>query len=130
MCLTEPEAGSDVGAPRTKAARNPDGTYSIVGNKIFITCGDQDLTENIVHLVLARIEGAPRGTKGISIFIVPKKRLENGSLVDNDVVTAGVEKKWGCTRLLLAPSTLGKKTTASDICFAKKTPACRSCSKR
>lgn len=95
MCLTEPEAGSDVGALRTKATRNPDGTYSIVGNKIFITCGDQDLTENIVHLVLARVEGAPPGTKGISVFIVPKKRSENGSLVDNDVLTAGVEKKMG-----------------------------------
>ncbi len=95
MCLTEPQAGSDVGALRTKASRKPDGTYSIVGSKIFITCGDHDLTENIVHLVLARIEGAPAGTKGISIFIVPKKRLENGSLVDNDVTTAGIEKKMG-----------------------------------
>ncbi|MBI5252262.1 MAG: acyl-CoA dehydrogenase [Desulfomonile tiedjei] len=95
MCLTEPHSGSDVGALRSKATRNPDGTYSIVGNKIFITCGDHDLTENIVHLVLARIEGAPPGTKGISIFIVPKKRLENGSLVDNDVITAGIEKKMG-----------------------------------
>lgn len=95
MCLTEPQAGSDVGALRTKAIRNPDGTYSIVGNKIFITCGDQDLTENIIHLVLARVEGAPPGTKGISLFVVPKKRLENGSLVDNDVTTAGVERKLG-----------------------------------
>ena len=66
-----------------------------MGNKIFITGGDHDLTENIVHLVLARIEGAPSGTKGISIFIVPKKRLENGSLVDNDVSTVGIEKKLG-----------------------------------
>ena len=95
MCLTEPQAGSDVGALRTKAKRNPDGTYSIVGNKIFITCGDQDLTENIVHLVLARVQGAPPGSKGISIFLVPKKRPENGSLVDNDVTTAGIEKKLG-----------------------------------
>ena len=95
MCLTEPQAGSDVGALRTKATKNPDGTYSIVGNKIFISCGDHDLTENIVHLVLARTEGAPPGSKGISIFIVPKKRLENGSLVDNDVTTAAVEKKLG-----------------------------------
>jgi alkylation response protein AidB-like acyl-CoA dehydrogenase len=95
MCLTEPQAGSDVGALRTKATRNPDGTYSIVGSKIFITCGDQDLTENIVHLVLARVPGAPPGTKGISIFIVPKKRLEYGSLVDNDVTTAGIERKLG-----------------------------------
>lgn len=95
MCLTEPQAGSDVGALRSKAVRNPDGTYSITGNKIFISCGDHDLTENIVHAVLARVEGAPPGTRGISIFIVPKKRIENGGLVDNDVVTTAVEHKMG-----------------------------------
>ncbi|MBI5572195.1 MAG: acyl-CoA dehydrogenase [Desulfomonile tiedjei] len=95
MCLTEPQAGSDVGALRTRADRNPDGTYSIVGNKIFITSGDHDLTENIVHMVLARVAGAPPGTKGISIFIVPKRRPENGAMVDNDVITAAVEKKLG-----------------------------------
>jgi len=95
MCLTEPQAGSDVGALRTKAKRNPDGTYSIIGNKIFITSGDHDLCENIVHMVLARVEGAPPGTKGISIFIVPKKRIEGGSLVPNDVTTTAVEKKLG-----------------------------------
>src|SRR5262249_28191314 len=64
MCLTEPSAGSDVGAARTKAIRNPDGTYSIKGTKIFISAGDQDITENIIHMVLARVEGAPPGTKG------------------------------------------------------------------
>lgn len=95
MCLTEPQAGSDVGALRTRARRNGDGTYSITGNKIFITSGDHDLTENIVHLVLARVEGAPAGTKGISIFIVPKKRIEDGALVDNDVTCTAVEKKLG-----------------------------------
>lgn len=95
MCLTEPQAGSDVGALRTKAVRRPDGTYSITGSKIFISAGDHDLTENIVHMVLARVEGAPAGTRGISIFIVPKKRIENGGLVDNDVVCAAVEKKMG-----------------------------------
>ncbi|MEW6350376.1 MAG: acyl-CoA dehydrogenase [Thermodesulfobacteriota bacterium] len=95
MCLTEPQAGSDVGALRTKAIRRPDGTYSIVGNKIFISAGDHDLTENIIHAVLARIEGAPPGTKGISIFIVPKKRIENGEFVDNDVICTAVEKKMG-----------------------------------
>ncbi|MEJ2717915.1 MAG: acyl-CoA dehydrogenase [Deltaproteobacteria bacterium] len=95
MCLTEPQAGSDVGALRTKAVERPDGTYSIMGNKIFITSGDHDLAENIVHLVLARIEGESPGTKGISIFIVPKKRIENGALVDNDVTTAAVEEKLG-----------------------------------
>jgi alkylation response protein AidB-like acyl-CoA dehydrogenase len=95
MCLTEPQAGSDVGALRTKAVRKDDGTYSISGTKIFISCGEHDLTENIVHMVLARAEGAPPGTKGISIFIIPKKRIENGKLVDNDVVCGGIEHKLG-----------------------------------
>jgi len=95
MCLTEPQAGTDVGALATKAVKKPDGTYSISGNKIFISAGDHDLTENVVHMVLARAEGAPPGTKGISIFIVPKKRLENGGLVDNDVLPTAVEKKLG-----------------------------------
>ncbi|MBI5568834.1 MAG: acyl-CoA dehydrogenase [Desulfomonile tiedjei] len=95
MCLTEPQAGSDVGALRTKAIKNPDGTYSITGGKIFISSGDHDLTENIIHMVLARVEGGPAGTKGISIFIVPKKRIEGDGLVDNDVITAAIEKKMG-----------------------------------
>ncbi len=95
MCLTEPQAGSDVGAVRTRATKKPDGTYSIVGGKIFISFGDHDLTENIVHLVLARVKGAPPGTRGISIFIVPKRRPENGSFVDNDVTATAVEKKMG-----------------------------------
>ncbi len=95
MCLTEPQAGTDVGALRTKAIRNDDGTYSISGTKIFISCGEHDLTENIVHMVLARIEGAPPGTKGISLFIIPKLRPENGTLVDNDVSCGGIEHKLG-----------------------------------
>lgn len=95
MCLTEPQAGSDVGALRTRASRRPDGSYSIAGSKIFISAGDHDLTENIVHMVLARVDGAPAGTRGISIFIVPKKRIENGGLVDNDVACTAVEKKMG-----------------------------------
>ncbi len=95
MCLTEPQAGSDVGALRTKAVKQADGTYLISGGKIFISAGDHDLTENIIHMVLARIEGAPAGTKGISIFIVPKFRYdESGNLVDNDVSTMAVEKRW------------------------------------
>jgi hypothetical protein len=72
MLLTEPEAGSDVGALTTTAVRNGDGTYAITGNKIFISSGEHDLAENIIHPVLARIEGAPEGTKGISLFLVPK----------------------------------------------------------
>jgi len=73
MVLTEPEAGSDVGALTTTAKKNADGTYSITGNKIFITAAEHDLTDNIVHPVLARIEGAPAGTKGISLFMVTVK---------------------------------------------------------
>jgi alkylation response protein AidB-like acyl-CoA dehydrogenase len=97
MVLTEPNAGSDVGNLETTAVRNEDGTYSITGSKIFITNGDQNLTENIIHPVLARIEGAPRGTKGISLFIVPKIWVnEDGSLGEpNDVVPTGIEEKMG-----------------------------------
>ncbi|HMK65891.1 MAG TPA: acyl-CoA dehydrogenase [Thermodesulfobacteriota bacterium] len=97
MCLTEPGAGSDVGALKTTAKRLPDGTFSITGTKCFISAGDHDLTENIVHPVLARIEGDPPGTKGISIFIVPKYRVnDDGSLGEfNDVNTGGIEHKMG-----------------------------------
>ncbi|NSW84939.1 MAG: acyl-CoA dehydrogenase [Syntrophobacteraceae bacterium] len=96
MCLTEDVAGSDVGSLRTKAVKREDGSYSISGQKIFISCGMHDLTENIVHMVLARTEGAPRGAKGISIFVVPRLLpREDGILEDNDVRCAGIEKKLG-----------------------------------
>ncbi len=97
MCLTEPGAGSDVGALKSTAKRLSDGTFSISGTKSFISCGDHDLTENIIHLVLARIEGDPSGTGGISIFIVPKYRvnLEGGVGDLNDVHTGNIEHKMG-----------------------------------
>ena len=97
MLLTEPQAGSDVGALTTTATRNDDGTYNIVGNKIFISSGEHDLAENIIHPVLARIEGAPEGTKGISLFLVPKIWVNpDGSLAEpNDVVCTGIEEKMG-----------------------------------
>jgi hypothetical protein len=97
MCLTEPQAGSDVGAATTSARKLPDGTYAIKGTKIYISCGDHDLAENIIHMVLARIDGAPPGTKGLSLFIVPKKRVDaNGTTSGgNDVVTASIEHKLG-----------------------------------
>jgi alkylation response protein AidB-like acyl-CoA dehydrogenase len=96
MCLTEPGAGSDVGSLRTRAEPQPDGTFKISGQKIFISSGMHDLTENIIHMVLARIDGAPKGTRGISIFLVPRLRLnEGGELVDNDVACAGIEHKMG-----------------------------------
>lgn len=97
MCLTEAQAGSDVGAVRTKACKNQDGTYSIVGGKIFITGGETDLTENIIHVVLARIEGDPEGTKGLSCFIVPKIRVNSDGTLgeENDVACPGIEHKMG-----------------------------------
>ena len=97
MLLTEPNAGSDVGALETTAKRNPDGTFSITGNKIFISAGENDLVENIIHPVLARIEGAPAGTRGISLFLVPKIRVnDDGSLGEpNDVACTGIEHKMG-----------------------------------
>ncbi len=97
MCLTEPGAGSDVGALRTTAKRMPDGKYLITGTKCFISAGDHDLTPNIIHPVLARIEGDPSGTKGISIFIVPKFTVNDDGSVgkSNDVVTGGIEHKMG-----------------------------------
>ena len=97
MCLTESQAGSDVGANRTKAERQEDGTYRIAGEKIFITCGEHDLAENIVHAVLARTPGAPAGTRGLSLFLVPKF-LPNadGSLgARNDVWCSSIEHKMG-----------------------------------
>ena len=97
MCLTEPGAGSDVGALKTTARRLPDGRYSITGTKCFITGGDHDLTKNIIHPVLARIEGDPPGTRGISIFIVPKYRVnDDGTQGEfNDIHTGNIEHKMG-----------------------------------
>jgi hypothetical protein len=92
MCLTEPQAGSDVGAATTTATKRPDGHYNIKGTKIFISGGDQDMSENIIHMVLARTPDAPPGTKGLSLFIVPKIRVDG---TPNDVATAGIEHKMG-----------------------------------
>ncbi len=111
MLLTESEAGSDVGALTTTAVRNDDGTFSLTGNKIFITNGEHDLVENIIHPVLARIEGDLPGTKGISLFIVPKYFVhEDGSLGDrNDIVCSGVEEKHGIHASATCSMTLGGK---------------------
>src|SRR4029078_1938936 len=97
MQLTEPQAGSDVGALRTRAERAPDGSYRIKGTKIFITYGDHDMTDNIVHFVLARLPDAPAGTKGISLFLIPKFLVNaDGSLgARNDIHPSGVEHKLG-----------------------------------
>ncbi len=97
MNLTEPGAGSDLGAIKTRAVRQPDGTYKIFGQKIFITYGEHDLADNIIHLVLARVDGAPAGPKGISLFIVPKYLVgENGGPgTRNDVMCVSIEHKLG-----------------------------------
>jgi acyl-CoA dehydrogenase len=97
MQLTEPQAGSDVGALRTRAERAADGSYRIKGTKIFITYGDHDMTDNIVHFVLARLPDAPAGTRGISLFLIPKFMVNaDGSLGSrNDIYASGVEHKLG-----------------------------------
>lgn len=95
MALTEPHAGSSLGDVATRATPAADGSYRIRGSKIFISGGDHTVTENIVHLLLARIEGAPPGSKGISLFAVPQKRVEGDAFVDNDVTVAGMIHKIG-----------------------------------
>ncbi len=93
MCLTEAHAGSDVGSSTTKATKLDDGRYKIEGTKIFISCGQHDLTDNIVHMVLARTEDAPAGTRGLSLFIVPRENLDGSGT--NNVVCASIEHKMG-----------------------------------
>ena len=97
MCLTEPVCGTDLGLLKTKAVEQPDGTFKISGQKIFITSGDHDLTENIIHLVIARAADSPAGTKGISLFLVPKFIVnEDGSIGDrNGISTGSIESKMG-----------------------------------
>ncbi len=113
MLLTESAAGSDVGALETTAVKNDDGTYTLNGNKIFITNGEHDLCDNIIHPVLARIEGAPAGTKGISIFIVPKYFVnDDGSLGDrNDIWCTGIEHKHGIKASATCSMNMGAKGT-------------------
>ncbi len=93
MCLTEPHCGSDLGTLKTKAEDNGDGSYAISGTKIFISAGEHDMAENIVHIVLARLPGAPQGTKGISLFIVPKFNVDDGNR--NAVSCGSLEHKMG-----------------------------------
>jgi len=97
MCLTESQCGTDLGLIKTKAMKNSDGSFSLTGQKIFITSGDHNLTENIIHLVLAKIPGAPAGTKGISLFLVPKFNVDESGAVGsrNGVSTLSIETKMG-----------------------------------
>jgi alkylation response protein AidB-like acyl-CoA dehydrogenase len=121
MCLTEPDAGSDNGYLRTKAVPDPDSddsrVYKIQGSKCFITCGQHDLTDNIVHLTLARIEGGPDGTRGISLFIVPKIWVNpDGSLGEpNDVVCSGIEHKMGIKGSATATLNFGENGNCRGI---------------
>jgi alkylation response protein AidB-like acyl-CoA dehydrogenase len=112
MCLTEPQAGSSLSDVTTSAKDNGDGTYAINGQKIFISSGDHQFAENIIHLVLARIEGAPSGTKGVSLFVVPKKKIDaQGNFSDNKVIVAGEFEKLGqrgyCTAHLVFEESQG-----------------------
>jgi alkylation response protein AidB-like acyl-CoA dehydrogenase len=127
MLLTEPEAGSDVGALTTSAVKNDDGTYTISGSKIFISAGENDLVENIIHPVLARIEGAPAGTDGISLFLVPKICVnDDGSLGEpNDVVCTGIEKKMGIHGSPTCSLTLGGKGNCSGTLLGKENKGMR-----
>ncbi len=95
MCLTEPQSGTDLGLVRTRAVDAGDGAYAVTGSKIFISAGDHDLAENILHLVLARTPDAPPGIKGISMFLIPKLRPEGGRLVPNGVTCTSLEHKMG-----------------------------------
>jgi alkylation response protein AidB-like acyl-CoA dehydrogenase len=127
MLLTEPMAGSDVGALTTSAVKNEDGTYSIKGEKIFITNGEHDLQENIIHPVLARIEGAPAGTKGISIFIVPKIWVnEDGGMGEpNDVVCTGIEEKMGIHASATCSISLGSKGNCRGLLLGEENQGMR-----
>ena len=127
MQLTEPQAGSDVGALTTTAVKNPDGTYSLTGSKIFITGGDHDLAENIIHPVLARIEGAPKGTRGISLFIVPKIWVnDDGSLGQpNDIVCTGIEEKLGIHGSATCAMALGSKGRCRGLLLGEENKGMR-----
>lgn len=97
ICISEAQAGSDVGRITTRAVRCPDGSYGVTGTKIFITWGDQDFTEQIIHMVLARIPGAPAGTRGLSLFVVPRRQIRTDGTpgADNGVTVTRVEHKMG-----------------------------------
>ncbi|WBY01376.1 acyl-CoA dehydrogenase [Ramlibacter tataouinensis] len=117
MNLTEPQAGSDLALVRSRAEPQPDGTYKVFGTKIFITYGEHDMAENIVHLVLARVAGAPEGVKGISLFVVPKFLVNpDGSLgARNDVHCVSIEHKLGIKASPTAVLQYGDGTAASNV---------------
>ena len=109
MALTEPQAGSSLSDITTTAVPQPDGSYKITGQKIYISGGDYESATNVVHLTLARIEGSAAGTKGISLFVVPKYRVDGNELVDNDVTTAGIYGKMGQKGYVAAHLMMGER---------------------
>ncbi|MCK5099244.1 MAG: acyl-CoA dehydrogenase family protein, partial [Desulfobacteraceae bacterium] len=114
MALTEPQAGSSLSDITTSAVPDKNGRFKIKGVKIFISAGDHDGADNIIHLMLAKIENAPPGAKGISLFVVPKKRLDdNGELIDNDIITTSVYHKLGYRGTPAAELSMGEK----DDCY-------------
>jgi alkylation response protein AidB-like acyl-CoA dehydrogenase len=131
MNLTEPHAGSDVGALTTKAVRQDDGTYRITGQKIFITWGEHDLTENIVHLVLARTPDAPAGTKGISCFIVPKFLMPTTVRSASATTSAACRSstRWASSASPTCVLSFGETTVPSATSSARRTRACGTCSR-
>jgi alkylation response protein AidB-like acyl-CoA dehydrogenase len=134
MCLTEANAGSDVGARESIGTLNEDGTYNIVGNKIFISGGDSDMVTNVIHPVLARIiepDGSSKsGTPGISLFIVPKIWVnDDGSLgEDNDVVITGVEHKMGIHGNATCSIAFGSKGKCRGTLIGEKNKGMKECS--
>ena len=121
MALTEPSAGSDVGAIETRAIKIEGATYNIIGQKIFITNGEHDISDNIVHMVLARIEGGPLGTKGLSLFIVPKFKVNgDGSPGEpNDVRCVGIEHKMGLNASPTTTIAFGEKGDCEGLLLGK-----------
>ena len=128
MNLTEPHCGTDLGLSRTKAVKQADGSYKITGTKIFISSGEHDLAENIIHLVLARTEGAPAGIKGLTLFIVPKFLVNaDGSLgARNGVMCGSIEHKMGIHGNSTACSTTTARPAGSS---ARRTAASTPCSR-
>jgi alkylation response protein AidB-like acyl-CoA dehydrogenase len=122
MQLTEPQAGTDVGALRTRAEKQADGTYRLFGTKIFITYGDHDMSENIVHFILARLPGSPPGSKGITLFLAPKYLVNSdGSLgARNDIYATGVEHKLGIHASPTCTMTMGDKGGAIAYLVGKE----------
>lgn len=122
MQLTEPQAGTDVGALRTRAEKQPDGTYRLFGTKIFITYGDHDMSDNIVHFILARLPGSPPGSKGITLFLAPKFMVNaDGSLgARNDIYASGIEHKVGIHASPTCTMTMGDKGGAIAYLVGKE----------